>query len=120
MPTGVDEPELSAPTETEQSLLAGRTRAIREEAAGLILSAEDGTYPRYARLVSVLTLARTCDARRAQIETIAALGDPRALPALERIADAPRTGCGRRSREDCYACVRAAVTDAMAQLGATP
>lgn len=105
-------------TETEHTLLSGRTRALREAAATEVLSAEDGAYPRYARLVAVLTLARTCDARRGQIEAIAELRDPRAIPALERIDSAPRTGCGRRDREDCYACVRGPVDAALASLRA--
>ncbi len=111
--------DTSAPaSEIEVALLTGRTRAAREEAATTVLSAEDGAYPRYARLVAVLTLARTCDARRGQIDAIVELGDPRAIPALERIDDAPRTGCGRRNREDCYACVRSPVSEALEALRA--
>ena len=105
-------------SETEVALLTGRSRALREEAAATVLSAEDGAYPRYARLVAVLTLARTCDARRAQIEAIVELGDSRAIPALTRIDTAPETGCGRRNREDCYACVRAPVSAALTALRA--
>jgi tRNA A-37 threonylcarbamoyl transferase component Bud32 len=102
----------AALSEVEEALLRGRPRA-REEAASTVLAAEDGAYPRYARLVAAMTLARGCDARLAQIQALAALGDARALPALERIDHSPRTGCGRRSREDCHACARDALASAI-------
>jgi serine/threonine-protein kinase len=117
-PSGPPTEAIEPASETEVVLLTGRSRALREEAAATVLSAEDGAYPRYARLVAVLTLARTCDARITQIDAIVALGDPRAIPALERIDDAPRTGCGRRNREDCYTCVREPVSAALDTLRA--
>lgn len=104
----------------EEALLHGSTRAIRDEAASTVLAAPDATYPRYARLVAVLLLARSCEARLTQIEALGALGDARALPALERIDGAPRSGCGRRSREDCYGCARSAIDAAIAALEPGP
>jgi eukaryotic-like serine/threonine-protein kinase len=102
----------AALSEVEEALLSGRPR-VREEAASTVLAAEDGAYPRYARLVAAMTLARGCEARLAQIQALGTLGDVRALPALERIDRSPRTGCGRRQREDCHACAREALASAI-------
>jgi hypothetical protein len=40
------------------------------------------------------------------LDRIRELGDRRARPAVDHLDTAPRRGCGRNRRSDCYACVR--------------
>ena len=52
-----------------------------------------------------LELARGCRDIRGELQRLATAGDPRVLPAVQRMSDTPHT-CGPRNRGDCYACVR--------------
>ena len=55
---------------------------------------------------SRLQIAKTCAEKRSEIEQIGETKDPRALPALIRLAQKPRFGCGKKKKEDCFACLR--------------
>ena len=92
----------------------------RRQAADWLLGLEPSSQglESYVVAVAELELARGCRPIRAALERVEAIGDARALPALERMADTPRT-CGRRNRSDCYACVRADLERSMATLQAT-
>ena len=57
------------------------------------------------------------DARiEAAISALMNVGDTRALPFVARLDALPRNGCGRRGREDCQACTRTQVANAMRAL----
>jgi hypothetical protein len=73
--------------------------------------------PDYLRAVAELELAESCTARRQALRTIRELGDPRASPAAERLASAPRTGCGILGLGDCHSCIRRDLRATLAALG---
>jgi serine/threonine-protein kinase len=56
--------------------------------------------------VARLEQARSCRERKDAISEIAELKDARALPALRRLAESPRTGCGFLGLRDCNSCFR--------------
>jgi serine/threonine-protein kinase len=94
-------PEVSALVMTMSS---GRYRHQRHAAAEALLQA--GAAPAWARAAAELELGRTCGSRRAELARLRELGRPETLPVIERMRAAPRTGCGRGRRSDCYGCVR--------------
>ncbi len=74
----------------------------------------DGVEP-YVLAVAQLELARGCRDIRAELQRLATDGDPRVLPAVQRMSDTPHT-CGPRNRGDCYACVRRDIEATLATL----
>jgi len=66
------------------------------------------------RGVVALATARTCDARRAAVETLAREGDARALPGLRRVPTG--TGCGFLGLRQCNGCLGGAVPAAIATI----
>jgi len=83
-----------------------RDKDIRRQAALWLLDHEpaDAVEP-HVRAVANLELARGCRDIRGELQRLATAGDPRTLPAVQRMSDTPHT-CGPRNRGDCYACVR--------------
>jgi serine/threonine-protein kinase len=69
--------------------------------------------------VARLEQARSCRERKDAISEIAALKDARALPALRRLAESPRTGCGFLGLRDCNSCFRAELRRTIDALDAT-
>ena len=65
-----------------------------------------------------LQRAKTCEGKRVQIDALGVLGDQRAVPALKRLYARPRTGCGKRQREDCFGCLRRPLEAALEKLAA--
>lgn len=86
-------------------------RSWRRDAARELLATDP---PAGLRAAADLELATTCAERADALERITAAADPRARPTVERFREAPRTGCGRGRRGDCYACIRAAIEQAWA------
>lgn len=87
------------------NLLNARSSSSRRTAAKWIQRRE-GSAPRYAKLLAELELRGRCNDKKDVIERMRQLGDRRVLPALERLANAPRRGCGLLRLTDCYACLR--------------
>ena len=94
-------PDVSALVATMSS---GRYRHQRHAAAEALLRSAGS--PAWARAAAELELGRTCGTRRAALTQLRELGRPETLPVIERMRAAPRTGCGRGRRSDCYGCVR--------------
>lgn len=96
---------------------ASRTRS---EAARIILEHEPReAVPPFLVAVATLETSRGCNAKKAEVERLAEIGDPRALPALERIDAEPRNGCRRRFRRvDCFGCLREPLAVTLALLRA--
>ncbi|HEX6241585.1 MAG TPA: serine/threonine-protein kinase [Polyangiales bacterium] len=91
--------------------------AERNDAADALLShVPADEIPQYVRRVARLTLARTCSEKRTEIEQLAEVKDPRSLPALIRLAQKPKYGCGRKRRDDCFACLREPLDALIAEL----
>jgi tRNA A-37 threonylcarbamoyl transferase component Bud32 len=93
-------------------------RRVRRAAAERVLARED--LPPYAAAVASLELANGCRTRSAALEEIRGLGDPRALPAVQRLASAPRNGCGFLGLGDCYDCIRGDLSRTLAALETAP
>jgi hypothetical protein len=115
----VPAPQASIPKELEadaKTLLEGPRVAVRRRAANNILRYKGGRLPPYLLAVARLERARTCGDRQQAIAEIEDTQDKRALPALSRIVEASRTGCGFLGLSDCYGCVRADARDALGGL----
>jgi serine/threonine-protein kinase len=112
----------SIPKELEadaKALLEGARLAVRRRAANNIVRYKgkgSEHLPAFLMAVAKLERSRTCSDRQEAIAEIEAAKDKRALPALTRIVDAARTGCGFLGLSDCYGCVRADAKDALAGL----
>jgi tRNA A-37 threonylcarbamoyl transferase component Bud32 len=91
--------------EVLENLLNARSTNSRRTAAKWIQRREGGV-PRYAKLLAELELNGRCNDKKEVVERMRQLGDRRVLPALERLANAPRRGCGLLRLTDCYACLR--------------
>jgi serine/threonine-protein kinase len=112
-------PELEADAKV---LMEGSRVAVRRRAANKILQYKgkgSDNLPAYLLAVAQLEKARTCGDRQNAIAAIEETNDKRALPALTRIADAARSGCGFLGLSDCYGCIRSDVRDAIASLSGT-
>jgi hypothetical protein len=71
----------------------------------------DGVSP-YLRWSLLVVVTEDCASRRALLAEIAAAPDGRMWPYLRRFES--ETGCGRRKRNDCWPCERAALRGALA------
>jgi len=91
--------------EALDNLSNSRTANARRTAARWILKHDD-TAPRYVALLADLELNSRCNDKKEVVEKMRDLSDPRVLPALARLADTPRRGCGLIRLTDCYACLR--------------
>lgn len=100
------------------ALMNEQSRSDRQVAANTIVMATTTPVPEYARALARFELAQGCTERRTALESIAEIGDARALPFVARLDALARTGCGRRGREDCHACTRTEVANAMHALEA--
>jgi len=90
-------------------LLESQSRETRRTAAADILGKPEEMVPSVVRAVAQLERGEGCDAKRSALRAIRQLREPRALPAVERIARLPRRGCGLFGHSDCWACLRAEV-----------
>lgn len=70
----------------------------------------------YVLGIAQVRLAKTCRAKRVHVLSLEQVGDPRALPFLRRLSERPRRGCGAGKRQDCLACLRAPLANAIATL----
>ena len=80
-----------------------------ERAAGvetLLAEEHEDAVPSYVRHMALLQRAKTCEQKREEVEALTDLADPRSLPVLKRLANRPHSGCGKRKKEDCFACLR--------------
>nr|MDQ3037867.1 hypothetical protein [Myxococcota bacterium] len=74
--------------------------------------------PAFVASLIDLELARGCRERREAVRALEQIGDPRALPALERLETA-RRGCGFLGSQDCHRCLRRDLRTALAALRET-
>jgi hypothetical protein len=94
-------------TEDAQTLLdSSRSQDRRRAASNILRYKPAAQVVPYLRASAQLEQARSCRERKDAITDISELKDPRALPALRRLADAGRTGCGFLGFKDCYGCIR--------------
>ncbi|MFK7984602.1 MAG: serine/threonine-protein kinase [Sandaracinaceae bacterium] len=114
-PAAEPEPAPDAPTpipgellQANADLLVSDRSATRRRAARTVLRYEPReAVPVYLVTIAQLEQARRCESRKQRVIQLQELGDLRALPVLERLADAPRNGCGNVFRRyDCHRCMR--------------
>lgn len=102
---------------TIEEMTDGRTRRLRRDAARALMALDVfDELPDHLQLIARFEAAESCTERNAAIGELASSGDKLVLPALERIQDAPKTGCGFLSLADCYACVRSSTKKAITTL----
>ncbi len=126
LPEEVPEPvgtELEVPDALAQpmaDLMLSEEQRDRRAAARAVLDHEpQDEVPPFLVSVAELEDARSCRDKKEQVERLQQIGDPRALPALERIDAEPRDGCRRMFRRyDCYQCLREELGLTMATLRA--
>jgi hypothetical protein len=88
-------------------LVSADSREERTAGVDALLAEEhQEEVPSYVRHMALLQRAKTCEQKREEVGALADLADVRALPVLRRLADRPHTGCGKRKKEDCFACLR--------------
>ncbi|MET0341632.1 MAG: serine/threonine-protein kinase [Polyangiales bacterium] len=104
--------------EAEQKL-SSREREQRRDAAKRVLRFGDAA-PRHLQLVADLELAAGCAGRKKVIGQMRDLGDPRVLPALDRLSAQPAKGCGVFKLSDCLACLRKDLDQAITALEKPP
>lgn len=102
---------------TIEDMTDGRTRRARRDAARALMALDEfDELPDHLQLIARFEAAETCSERNEAIGVLESSGDKRVLPALERIQDAPKTGCGFLSLADCYGCLRNATRKAITTL----
>jgi hypothetical protein len=121
--TGAAPPESAADSEAEKALeeagrvlLAERSRDSLRRSAARDIRKQAEVAPAYLVQVAELELTSRCTQKKEIVAKIRELADPRALPALERLADQPRRGCGLVRLNDCLACLRGELADAIEAL----
>jgi eukaryotic-like serine/threonine-protein kinase len=97
------------------NLLNARSSNSRRTAAKWIQRRE-AAVPRYAKLLAELELNGRCNDKKEIVDRMRELGDRRVLPALERLANTPRRGCGLLRLTDCHACLRRELDQAIGSL----
>jgi hypothetical protein len=110
-----EDPEEAVERAGEQ-LLSGRARETRRAAAKLVMRNADEA-PQYLRLMADLELSDRCQEKKRVLADMQKLGDERVLPALERLAEQPRRGCGLIRMSDCLGCLRRDLAGAIEALG---
>ncbi|HEY6879050.1 MAG TPA: serine/threonine-protein kinase, partial [Polyangiales bacterium] len=88
-------------------LAYGTSRDARNEGIDALLGHQpESEVPAYVRHMALLQRGKTCEQKREEVEQLSGLADARSLPVLLRLADRPRTGCGKKKKDDCFACLR--------------
>ena len=90
-------------------LLDSRNADARELAGETIAElpeAEKQKIPQYLRNLAWFEKMPQCETKLSILEKIEAEGDPRALPSLKIIAEAPTDGCGWFGAQDSLGCLR--------------
>jgi eukaryotic-like serine/threonine-protein kinase len=103
----------------QETLLHSRNRDTRRAAAKHVLK-NPGALPHFVELLAQLELGSSCAERKDSLEEIRTLADPRVLPALERLAETPRRGCGLIRLNDCLGCLRRELDQTIGVLEGVP
>ena len=96
------------------AMLDSDSQRERRRAAEKILAHEPPSeIAQHLRVIAELEKARGCKPRKQAIATMKEQADIRYLPPLQRLARAPRSGCGFLNLSDCLSCVRGDLRSAL-------
>ncbi len=103
-----------------QSDLMSDERNERRSAARAVLAYEPrDRVPAFLVAIAEIENTGTCRRKQEQVQALGRIGDPRALPALERMDAEPTNGCRRLfQRIDCLGCLREDLATTLATLRA--
>ena len=87
-----------------ETLLHSRNRSARQSVAKRLLRSTG--VPSWLLSTAELELASRCSDKKEWLDKMRQDGDPRVLPALERMADQPKHGCPPFRLADCLSCLR--------------
>jgi eukaryotic-like serine/threonine-protein kinase len=90
--------------EPSEQLLTSKSRETRRSVAKRITRSRG--VPRFLALAAELELTDRCAEKKEVIGAMRNELDPRVLPALERMAEQPKHGCGLLRMTDCLSCLR--------------
>lgn len=105
--------ERSPPDAAALSALLHDGSATARSAAARRLLKTGAELPPYAEHAARLELAPTCAEKKPELDALLRLGDERARSVLVRLANQPKTGCGPRENQDCLACLRPQLRQAL-------
>lgn len=106
----------STDRDDQDIVIRGKSREARRTAAKRLLRNPSGK-PHYVKLVAQLEAANGCADKKAVLDEMRTLADPRVLPALERLAEQPKRGCGLIRLTDCLGCLRRELDQTIGALG---
>ncbi|MDB4986441.1 MAG: Serine/threonine protein kinase [Myxococcaceae bacterium] len=96
------------------TLLNSHSREARRSVAKRLLRSQG--VPSWLLAAAELELAARCGDKKEWLDKLRDDGDPRVLPALERLADQPRHGCPPFRLTDCLSCMRRDLDQAIGEL----
>ncbi len=118
----VKSPDASVPAALQPvlaTLLDDDSKSARKKAAKTLLAFKpEADVPAFARNVARLEQAGSCQSKRKIIEEIETADDPRVLPALQRLSNMRRRGCGIFNASDCLGCLRETLARVIGRLQA--
>ncbi len=113
----VKHPSTRTTARLETMAQAGPNHTLRRRAFDTLN--ESGEFTKlepWSQAAMELRAASGCEAHREKIAKIVEVGDRRAMPAIRAVEALPRSGCGFLRRQDCYACVRDDIKNAIKTL----
>ena len=98
-------------------LISDETRTRRRAASAVMDYQPQTDVPPFLVAVAELERGRSCRQKKEKVEELQQIGDPRAIPVLERLDAEPHDGCHRLFRRyDCYHCLRDELQTALTSL----
>lgn len=113
----VKHPSSRTTARLETMAQAGPNHTLRRRAFDTLH--ENGEFAKlepWSQAAMELRAASGCEAHREKIAKIVEIGDRRAMPVIRAVEALPKTGCGFLKRQDCYACVRDDIKNAITKL----
>jgi eukaryotic-like serine/threonine-protein kinase len=94
-----------------------RRASVRKVATEILRdSGELAKLPKWQQVAIDLKSASGCKERSKLITELGELGDAGAMPVLQELEKLPKRGCGFLKRNDCHACIRGELRDALQKL----
>jgi hypothetical protein len=109
------------PYRVAQAAERHKRSSVRKAATQVLRdSGELEKLPMWQQKTIELKAASGCKERGKLITELGALGDAGAVPLLQELSRLPKRGCGFLKRNDCHACIRGELREALQKLNAAP